>query len=252
MEAIMSQIIELLKARKSVRQFEAKEIPKEVKDAILEAAFQAPTAGNQMLYAIIDVTDDVLKHKLSETCDHQPFIAKAPLVLIFLADTRRWLDAYDTAGVEARLPQMGDLFLAIQDAVIAAQNAVIAAESFGLGSCYIGDILENVEEHRTLLNLDEYVVPISMLVFGYPTQGQIDRDKPKRFDKAYVVHENTYKRLTQVQLREMHAKQSGKNDFDFDAYITTFCNRKYMSDFAKEMSRSSEVYAEAFLKNRSK
>ena len=38
--------------------------------------------------------------------------------------------------------------LAMADACIAAQNSVVAAESLGVGSCYIGDILENVEEHR--------------------------------------------------------------------------------------------------------
>lgn len=245
----MNNIIESLKSRKSVRQFEDKAISDDLKEVILDAAFQAPTAGNQMLYAILDITDVALKEKLSETCDHQPFIAKAPLVLIFLADTRRWLDAYEAVGLEARAPQMGDLFLAIQDAVIAAQNAVVAAESFGIGSCYIGDILENIEIHRDLLNLDEYVVPISMLVMGYPTEGQINRTKPRRFEKEYIVHENGYKRLSQDQLREMYTKQSGKEDFDFDAYITAFCNRKYMSDFAKEMSRSSAAYANVFLKN---
>lgn len=244
----MNQIIESLKNRKSVRQFEEKVIPQEIKDIILEAAFQAPTAGNQMLYAIIDVTDEQLKEKLSVTCDHQPFIAKAPLVLIFLADTRRWLDAYTEAGLDVRTPQMGDLFLAIQDAVIAAQNAVVAAESFGLGSCYIGDILENIEAHRALLNLDQYVVPISMLVIGYPTKGQIARNKPKRFEKEFIVHENTYSRLTPDQLREMHTRQSEKEDFDFDTYIKTFGTRKYMSDFAKEMSRSCELYASAFIR----
>lgn len=243
----MNQVIEALKNRKSVRKFTDRVIPADMKEAILDAAFQAPTAGNQMLYAIIDVTDEAIKKKLSQTCDHQPFIAKAPLVLIFLADTRRWLDAYEAAGLDARPPQMGDLFSAIQDAVIAAQNAVVAAESFGIGSCYIGDVLENVEIHRELLNLDDYVVPISMLVMGYPTEDQITRTKPRRFECEYIVHENQYGRLSEEQLREMHAKQSGKADFDFDAYMTTFCKREYMSDFSVEMSRSAETYAKAFI-----
>ncbi len=244
----MNPIYESLVARKSTRQFEEKDVQTEIKDALLNAAFQAPTAGNQMLYSIIDVTDQSLKDRLAQTCDHQPFIAKAPLVFIFLSDTIRWLDAYRAAGVEARAPGMGDLFLAIQDAVIAAQNMVVAAEAYGLGSCYIGDILENVEVHRELLQLDDYVVPISMLVIGYPTEGQLQRLKPKRFDGAYVVHENKYRRLTEDELREMHAKQSGKTDYNFNESITAFCNRKYMSDFSKEMTRSSEIYSNVFLR----
>ena len=47
---------------------------------------EAPTAGNQQLYTILDITDQNLKEKLSETCDHQPFIARAHMVLIFCAE----------------------------------------------------------------------------------------------------------------------------------------------------------------------
>lgn len=244
----MNPIIESIKMRKSTRQFENKEITNDIKSAILEAAFQAPTAGNQMLYAIIDVTDQTLKNQLAKTCDNQPFIAKAPLVLIFLADTRRWYDAYVEAELEVRNPGMGDLFLAIQDAVIAAQNVVVAAESFGIGSCYIGDILENVEVHRELLKLDEYTVPISMLVMGYPTESQINRTKPNRFDRKYIVHENRYRRLSGEELRAMHEAQADRPDYNFDQAVQAFGKRKYMSDFSLEMTRSSEIYVKAFMK----
>ena len=246
----MNPVIEAIKSRKSVRQFEEKTIPSDIKEAILEAAFQAPTAGNQMLYTIIDVTDQNLKDQLAKTCDDQPFIAKAPLVLIFLADTRRWLDAYVEAGLEVRQPGMGDLFLAMQDAIIAAQNAVVAAESFGLGSCYIGDILENIETHRDLLGLDPYTVPISMLVIGYPTEGQRTRTKPKRFEREFIVFENQYRRLTGEELRDMHQRQTTKPAYDFDAELQAFGKRKYMSDFSIEMNRSSEEYAKVFLKQK--
>ena len=124
-----------LAARRSVRAFEDRDIPGEVRAAILEAAAQAPTAGNQQLYTILDVTDPQLKARLAETCDHQPFIATAPMVLIFLADVCKWLDAYREAGCEPRAPGAGDVMLAASDAAIAAQNAVTAAWSLGVGSC---------------------------------------------------------------------------------------------------------------------
>lgn len=243
----MNSIYESLIARKSVRVFEDKPIEAPLKAHILEAAFQAPTAGAQMLYSIIDVTDQVLKDQLAKTCDNQPFIAQAPMVLVFLADCRRWFDTYRYAGLNPRLPGVGDLFLAIQDAVIAAQNAVVAAESFGVGSCYIGDILENAEIHRKLLKLDPYVVPISMLVFGYPTEQQVERQKPARFDAKYMVHENHYRRLSEPEHRNMFIERAQNPGFDFDAYIEKFCNRKYMSDFSLEMSRSSRLYVEEFM-----
>ena len=100
----MNEVIRQLAARRSVRAFEDRDIPGEVRAAILEAAAQAPTAGNQQLYTILDVTDPQLKARLAETCDHQPFIAQAPMVLIFLADVCKWLDAYREAGCEPRAP----------------------------------------------------------------------------------------------------------------------------------------------------
>ena len=89
----MNNTIKELYERKSVRAFEDREIGKEEKDAIIGAALQAPTAGNMTLYTILDITDEELKKKLSVTCDNQPFIAEAKMVLIFLADYRRWYKA---------------------------------------------------------------------------------------------------------------------------------------------------------------
>jgi nitroreductase len=85
----MNPVIELILNRKSVRAFEEREISPEVKDEILSAAMRAPTAGNMMLYSIIDVRNPDIKRALVKTCDNQAFIAQAPWVLLFLADYQR-------------------------------------------------------------------------------------------------------------------------------------------------------------------
>ncbi len=64
----MNQTMELLLNRKSVRAYEEKEISKEVKDTILAATMRAPTAGNMMLYSIIEVTNQDAKDRLVKTC----------------------------------------------------------------------------------------------------------------------------------------------------------------------------------------
>ena len=249
---IINETIAQIKQRKSVRIFEDRLIPPEVKDTIMDSAFQAPTAGAMMLYSIIDITDQKLKEKLSVTCDNQPFIAKAPLVLIFLADYQRWFDTFTYSGCDARKPSEGDLLLACADAVIAAQNSVVAAESLGVGSCYIGDILENQETVTELLSLPDFVLPAAMLVYGYPTESQLARRKPARFDKKYIVHENSYRKFTPEEHTKMHnrwnekAGASGKSSVES---IKAFCARKYMSDFSLEMSRSAKKYIEKFRNN---
>ena len=240
----MNPIIAELHARKSVRAYEDKTIPPEIKKEILMAAMAAPTAGNQQLYTILDITDQNIKDCLAVTCDNQPFIAKAQMVLIFCADLQKWYDAFDDCGCQPRLPGKGDMLIATDDALIAAQNAVTAAWSLGIGSCYIGDIMEQVEEHRKLLNLPRYVFPAAMLVFGYPTQQQMDRTKPLRSDPQLMVHENTYRQMDSAELKKLFKNQHG--DKPYDEWFRAFCARKYNSDFAREMSRSVEVYLNDF------
>lgn len=249
----MNEILNQIKARKSVRLYEDRPVPDKIREVIFESAFQAPTAGAMMLYSIINVTDSGLKQKLSVTCDNQPFISSAPLVLVFLADYQRWYDSFEYEDCAPRKPGMGDLLLACADTLIAAQNTVVAAESLGLGSCYIGDIIENGETIRELLNLPDYVIPAAMVVYGYPQESQKTRKKPQRFDREYIVFENTYKPLSKeehtMMFRSLNEK-AGHPNKDIHTDIQAFCKRKYMSDFALEMNRSAEIYLEKFMEDR--
>lgn len=240
----MNEVIQQLISRKSVRAYTDREITTEEKEAILRAAAEAPTAGNQQLYTILDITDQEIKNRLVETCDHQPMIAQAKLVLIFCADCKKWYDAYLSVGCQPRQPGAGDLMLAACDAMIAAQNAVTAAESLGIGSCYIGDIMENCEAQRELLCLPDYVFPVGMVIFGYPTQQQMSRPKPERVRMSHIVHENKYRAMDKAELEAMWTPRTGEKGYT--AWMQAFCNRKYGSDFAREMTRSVEKYLEQY------
>ena len=220
----MNQTIKELMERKSVRVYEERVIEPEKKAAILEAALQAPTAGNMTLYSIIDVTDQKRKETLSITCDNQPFIAKAPLVLVFVADYHRWYELFCHYEDVVRKPGLGDLMLACDDALIAAQNAVVAAESLGIGSCYIGDIMEQYETHR-----------------------EAERKKPERLRPEAVVFENSYRRLDPEEFTRELKRIQGREE-DFEHWVKAFCKRKWNSDFSTEMSRSMEAMIESWKK----
>ncbi|MDO5399467.1 MAG: nitroreductase family protein [Eubacteriales bacterium] len=242
----MNETLRQLHARKSVRAYEDRPIEEDVRRAILEAAIQAPTAGNMALYTILDITDPAMKEALSKSCDNQPFIARAPMVLIFCADYHRWYSVFRAQAPDTRTPAEGDLFLAQADALIAAQNAVVAAQSLGVGSCYIGDITENFEYHRELLGLPRYVVPAAMLCLGYPTQQQTDRKKPRRFAVEDLVHENGYDEEKAGKMTAMLARQQGKSGEDLDGWLRWFRLRKWDSAFSKEMSRSCAAMLKAW------
>lgn len=233
--------------RRSVRVFKDNPISEADKETILRAATMAPSAGNQQLYTILDITDQRLKEELVKTCDNQPFIAKAPMVLIFVADCRKWYEAFRSAGCAPRTPGAGDLMLAVVDASIAAQNAVTAAESLGIGSCYIGDVMENYEKQKELLGLPKYVFPACMLVFGYPTREQKERKKPERVAMRHIVHENCYRVMGEAELRDMFAYKAGIRAYE--DWIKSFCDFKFNSDFSREMTRSVNCYIDEFTKH---
>jgi len=237
----MNQIIEALFKRKSVRIFTDQEITKEEKDLIINCALQAPTAGNLYLYSIIEVSDQQIKAELAQLCDNQAFIAEAKMVLVFLADYQKYYNLYKiaVAGVVEK-PQLGDLMLATADALIAAQNTVVAAESLGIGSCYIGDILENYERVSALLNLADYTFPACMVVYGYPTQQQLERVKPRRFKAEDIVFENHYQEKTEADYDKMYKGQN--ENYQYAKVARKLHEIKYNVDFRKEMNRSAELY----------
>jgi len=236
-----NKTIQELFNRKSVRAFEKEAMNEADVQTILRAAVEAPTAGNMTLWTAIRVTDEEKKKQLAESCDHQPFIASAPLVLVFCADYKRWFDLFKQIcpADELRLPGEGDFLLAMLDATIAAHASVTAAQVLGYGSCYIGDILENCDTQREILNLPEYVKPVCMAVFGKPTQQQLDRKKPARFRVEDVVHENGYRSISADEMRAMLETRQGITGEDMDRWLGAFCKRKWNSDFSVEMTRSS-------------
>ena len=244
----MNKTFEELCLRKSVRDFRDEPITEEEKRMILEAALQAPTAGNMALYSIIDVQDQELKERLAVLCDHQPFIAKAPMILIFLADYQKWYDIFNEYTDDMPKLEESDFILAGQDCTIAAHNAVVAAQSLGIGSCYIGDILENFEVHQELFRLPKYTVPYIMVVFGKPTQQQKDRMKPKRFELEDLVHIDYYHQKDITETKSMFMKQSNKDEKALEQYIQAFAKRKFFAEFRHERNRSVRAILEHWIK----
>jgi nitroreductase len=234
--------------RKSCRSFEPKPVENDIKETLYEAAIQAPSAGNQQLYSIIDITDDTLKEQLSILCDNQPFIRNAPIVSIFAADCERWLVLYKSAGIEPRPPEIGDLTLSVLDACIAAHNFVTAAEAYGLRTCYIGDILENAESIRQLLGLPQTLVPAVMLVSGYPTLYAENRSKPRRFRLQDMVYENGYRQWSEQEAADAYMLREHITDADeYIRRMNAFYQRKYDSGFMLEMNRSVAEYVRRFI-----
>jgi len=249
----MNDTINTILNRVSLRKFSDEMVSKENIDLIIKSAMRAPTAGNQMLYSIIKVENKDTLEKLSHSCDEQPFIKNASFALIFLVDFQKLYDYFGESnflsycaeqGLTPEYPELSALLLGSEDAMAAAQNAVIAAESLGVGSCYIGDIIENYEYHKDLFNLEKLSFPLGMLVFGNYPEGYRP-SKRSRFDQKYVVFDEKYKKLSREELFDMYKdiergfnpdnKLGAKNSAQL------IYGRKFGSEFSVEMNRSVKL-----------
>lgn len=202
-----------IEERRSVRVFQDRPLEKETEEAILHAATRAPTAANMQLYSILIIRDPRRKELLAERCNHQPWLARAPLMLVFCADYQRMYDYYDASGVGEKCMELGVeyirpgeqyLLLAACDAMIAAQNAVLAAQSLGAGSCYVGHIMDHYEENQELLALPPYVFPVTLLAIGYPAAEP--KGRTPRFESKYLVFEDQYRRLSPEELSDCYSR----------------------------------------------
>lgn len=247
------EFIRVIEQRRSIRSFENRPVEKEILDKLKELTLRAPSGGNMVMYSIVEVNDREKKERLAKICDNQIMIEKAPIVWVYLADMQKWVNYFmesgckEKSGIDVRRPGIGDFHLAMQDTVIAAQTTVLAAEALGLGSCYIGDIIENYEQLQALLDLPPLAAPACCLIMGYPKRPTSPMQR--RPPKESIFMENSY---AEPHLEELEKMYKDQEDFlrehktlpyDNNGTIADYYyNRKYTSAFMKEMNRSTSVF----------
>jgi FMN reductase [NAD(P)H] len=191
--------VRLLVERASCRSFAETKIPPDVLRQVLEAGVHAATGGNLQPTSIIQIEEPATKQWLAEKCE-QRFIGQAPVLLVFCIDwwrIKRWAEleiAPFTATSSFR-----HFWISFQDIMICAQSVCTAADAMGLGSVYIGTILEFFAELRERLGLPQGVFPIVLLCLGYPKQ----RPQPrKKLDVDVIVHSERYQEMEDPELLE--------------------------------------------------
>lgn len=183
-------MIERQLQHRTIREFKNQEVSKETFTTLMEVARRTATSNGMQSYSIIHIKDPQIKKAISQI-SNQEYIARAPLLLIFIVDQFRNNAIIREKGCDTE--NAGDMDRFVQgftDASIAAQNVVNAAEAMGLGTNYMGSILNDPEELCQLLKLPELTFPVVGLGLGYPNQ------KPQlkpRLSNRLKVFENEYK-----------------------------------------------------------
>jgi len=207
-----NETVRLLFERSSCRSFLDKKIPENVLSLVLEAGTHAPTAGNLQPYSIIRIEQEETKRKLAEMCE-QSFIGKAPVLLLFCLDlhrNERWAKL-ETAPYTAT-SSFRHFWVSFQDTIICAQNICTAADSMGLGSVYIGTVIDKPSEIQAMFKLPKGVFPVVLVCMGYPTK----RMKPRsKLDAKVVVHPECYREMKDQEI--------------IDAYDQKYSDEKHQS-----------------------
>lgn len=198
----MNQVVETMLAHRSVRKFAQQQVSNEDLETIIHSAQAAPSWVNGQHVTIISIKDPERRKKMAELAGNQNYIMEAPVFLVFCADFHRIKVACDMEGTEFKASVNPDLLLVgAVDVGISLSNAITAAESLGLGTVPIGGIRRSPLEYIELLNLPEYVIPVSGLCIGYPSD--IPALGP-RLPKAAIFHEEKYKENIQDEIKEFN------------------------------------------------
>lgn len=195
-----NETMQLLIERSSCRSYTDQKIPPETMKLLLEAGTHSPTGGNLQPFSIIKIENPETNQKMEKLCGDQPWIGNAAANLLFCIDWRRlqrWAEL-ETAPFTA-MHSFRHFWISFQDTIIAAQNICTAADALGLGSVYIGTVIDRVREVGELCQLPKGVFPVVLLCLGYPTR----RPAPKKkLEVSAVVHDEVYRELSDEELLE--------------------------------------------------
>ena len=194
-----NETLRLLLERTSCRSFTDQAIPQDVLHLVLQAGVHAPSGGNLQPYSIIKIEKPETKEWLADKCG-QGFIGQAPVLLLFCLDfhrLQRWAEL-ETAPFTAT-SSFRHFWISFQDTLICAQNICTAADALGLGSVYIGTVLEFFAELQERCQLPQGVFPVVLLCLGYPKS----RPQPRRkLGIETIVHDEIYQDPSDQELQE--------------------------------------------------
>ncbi len=165
----MSEVIKVIKKRRSVRKFEPKPVPGEIIKDILDCARLAPTAINIQPWLFGAVTSSDLKREIADMTDHGKFIKDCAVCFaVFTDSTKKYF---------------------LEDGCAATENILLACTAHGIGSCWVaGHKKAYVDSIRKLLKVPEPYTLIALVAAGYsnekPSPKKKSLDEVTFFDKV--------------------------------------------------------------------
>ena len=172
----MNEIINAIKARRSVRSYAEKAVPRDLLQAVIDAGNEAPSAMNSQPWRFVVVEDRDVKRKLLGAALPQ---AKKITEMVKDVDPERY------AAIKKRYAELPDpvyysaptvVFVigngryAAHSCPLDCENMMLAAHALGLGSCWVGfgAMVTEDQDVRAILELKESDSIYGPILLGYP------------------------------------------------------------------------------------
>lgn len=192
------EVMEAVRARRSIRRYLDRPVPQEMIEEVLEAARLAPSASNLQTWRFKVVTDGDTRGALRRAAFNQAFVERAPVVIVACADfeafgerAKRSLELL-RSGVRPSLSMLlrsvrgaggeddeeKQVINAVVNVSIAVEHMVLAATSLGLGTCWVRAF--QPEKVAEILSLPPHCPPLALLPMGYPAEDPAPRSRKTR------------------------------------------------------------------------
>lgn len=161
-------VLDNIATRTSIRDYEARPVEKEKVEKMLRAAMAAPTAMNKQPWHFVVVEQRSVLDSLADANPYAKMLLKAPLAIVVCGDMDKVIEG-------------GGRDFWIQDASAATENLLLAAHAMGLGAVWTGAYPseERSKAISATLSLPDNLVPLNMIVIGYPAEHPQPKDKFK-------------------------------------------------------------------------
>lgn len=180
----MGSVFEVIQKRRSVRDFEPREVESEKLSTILESARLAPSSSNSQTWHFIVIKCVETIGRLAEAVPFGPksvnrWMKTAPLIVAACAKPD---------PVFHRMGQVVDKDYHRIDVAIAVEHMVLTATDLGLSSCIVGWFSRR--KARRILKLPLYMEVVLLLVLGYANQQEVKTPRQRKKLDDIVSFEN--------------------------------------------------------------
>lgn len=161
----MNPALHFIFKRRSVRNYEKKEIPDDMLNDLLEAAMAAPSAVARDPWHFLLIRERKMLDNIAKILPHGGMLRQAPTAVIVCGDISK--------------AHANEVSYMLQDLSAAVENLLLAATALGLGSCWLGvhPRPERIEGIRSLFTLPENIIPMCGIALGWPAEKPAPRTR---------------------------------------------------------------------------